>query len=314
MNLEPKQLLSELLAELFSPEELKAFLAQVPACQLMLRDLPEPTFRHEVFFTAVSTALIRHKATDDTFFQLMEEERPNWGQEIEEVKDALLNAPSRGGSVARLGERPRFMSSFRRVREQARDKSKVLFLAASSSEAARTLLEREVQEVSRRLRSSTFHNRIELKPIIGVSFQRLPAILEKECPRVVHFTGNSEMFEGVGDDSTDIPSGEALSELLGAQEGVCLVVLNSCCSPGLARDLAQRVDLVVGLQPVDSALVQMAFAGSFYQMLAEGADVRYAFESACEVVMTDDGDGRSREPILVQRTGVNAEEIFLVEE
>jgi hypothetical protein len=112
----------------------------------------------------------------------------------------------------------------------------------------------------------------------------LPDLLHNYQPDVVHFSGHGTesgdlLFEDGNHRGRSIRTG-----LLGAffqlAPAVRCVVLNSCFSSVQARDIANSVPCVVGMQATVSDSAAISFAAGFYRALAIGKSVRDAVDLA----------------------------------
>jgi hypothetical protein len=85
--------------------------------------------------------------------------------------------------------------------------------------------------------------------------------------------------------------------------------LNACNSAAFASQLAQRVDVVIGLQDKVPDAHAMAFSVTFYQAVFRLESIQAAFEFACSAtpILT----GHELAPVLHVRPAVDASAVFL---
>ncbi len=164
-------------------------------------------------------------------------------------------------------------------------KLKVLFLAASPTDAARTTFGEELRKIGARVRAAKHRDAVELLPHLAVQPGDLQMLLLQEEPHVVHFSGHGsregELGMQAADGTTARVSGTALASLLRIlKDGIRLVVLNACYSEVQAQEAVKHIDFVVAMASGVSEDGAVELAGAFYQALAYGRSVQQAFELA----------------------------------
>ena len=186
--------------------------------------------------------------------------------------------------------------------------TKVLFLGANPADATRLALDREVREITQRLRASPYSSTYELVQEWALRLEDIQAALLRHKPQVVHFSGHSYsagadragsgtprvrdvtdeqagvadrggelMVEDDAGEAVPIPSA-ALAELVRIVGGIQCVVLNACHSAAQAEALQTQVRFVLGMERAIPDRAAIAFAGAFYQALGFGESVHRAFE------------------------------------
>lgn len=185
---------------------------------------------------------------------------------------------------------------------------KVLFLGANPADATRLALDREVREITQRLRASPHASRFELVQEWALRLEDIQAVLLRHRPQVVHFSGHghsagagragsdTHSARDVPDEQTGVPEpgGEllveddagkavpipsaALAELVRIVGGIQCVVLNACHSAAQAEALGAHVEFVLGMGRGLPDQAAIAFAWAFYQALGFGESVERAFE------------------------------------
>ena len=157
----------------------------------------------------------------------------------------------------------------------------ILILAANPKTTSRLRLDEEVRQIDHGLKNS---DRFKLEQKWAVrqrDFYR--AILEYK-PQIIHFCGHSEGDDGIVLDSEigqSVRMGtEALSRLfkLFAVLGVECVVLNACYSEVQAEAISQYIKYVVGMNKAIGDKAAINFAVAFYDALAVGEDVQFAYD------------------------------------
>jgi CHAT domain len=169
----------------------------------------------------------------------------------------------------------------------------VLFLSANST-ASPLDLERELERIETNLRMGRDSGRLHLKPVMAGTFSRLSRAMLDDSPTIVHFSGHGRQ-EGIilrGDDGEPRPvSGEALASLFeNFRDTMTCVVLNACWSEHQAHAIHRHIPYVVGMRDRIPDRTAIAFATGFYQAIADGRDVPFAFNIGIAHAQAD-GDG-----------------------
>ncbi|MFL9458944.1 pentapeptide repeat-containing protein [Tolypothrix bouteillei VB521301_2] len=163
----------------------------------------------------------------------------------------------------------------------------ILILAANPKSTSPLRLSEEVREIEEGLQRSFKSEQFKLVQKWAVrsrDFYR--AILECQ-PQIVHFCGHGAGVEGIVlEDETGQPSlveKEALAKLfkLFAVKGVECVVLNACYSEEQAQAISQYIKYVVGMNQAIGDKAAIDFAVAFYDALAAGEEVEFAFNLGC---------------------------------
>jgi CHAT domain len=193
---------------------------------------------------------------------------------------------------------------------------KVLFLAANPTGMKPLLLDKEIREISAKIRASDHPGSIDLESRWAVRPDDLLQALHEEKPHIVHFSGHgshtNELFLEDDDGSPKPVSTDALVQVFRAlKDNVRVVVFNACSTAVQAESLAKVIDCVIGMnQPVsdDAAIV---FAASFYRALGFGRSVREAFEIGKAALLLE-GIPEHETPELHVRGGVDPSSLALV--
>ena len=198
------------------------------------------------------------------------------------------------------------------------DKIKVLFLAANPIDAVRLCLEEEIREIDIELQKAQFRDSFELIPKFALRPKDLQDSLLRNNPNIVHFSGHGSKHEEIilQDDSGNSKplSKGALSGLFSVlRENIRLVILNACHSKPQAEAIAQIVDCTIGMNKTIGDEAAIVFASSFYRALGYGLSIKDAFELGKNAIMLE-GIPEEKTPVLIERDGVNAAEIFLIKQ
>lgn len=207
--------------------------------------------------------------------------------------------------------------------------TRVLFLAANPAsldrmEMDRLSLDREVREITNKIRESELRNSFELVTRWAVTADDLMQHLNEIKPEIVHFSGHGIgvgashgshegglVFAGESGDGSAVTA-EALKRLFGVlKDNIRLVVLNACLSEPQARAIHEHIDFVVGMSAEISDEAAITFSGAFYRALGFGRSVRQAFEQG-RVALDVLGVPESATPRLFIRPGADADAGSLV--
>lgn len=186
----------------------------------------------------------------------------------------------------------------------------ILFLGANPIKNLVLELDREIQEVSKGLTQFGKRHKFDFRAkmhVTPVDLHRL--LLETEySPRFIHFAGNAVVDHpqyGSGvifeDDKGEprVISGTVLASVFSKFSGIECVFLNTCDSGPFALDIGQKVKYAIGMNSLiydESAIV---FAVAFYEAIADGKDVPYAYHYAKDRLLLDKYPEQADIPILV---------------
>jgi tetratricopeptide (TPR) repeat protein len=190
---------------------------------------------------------------------------------------------------------------------------KILFLGANPSDSTWLAIDREVREITQRLRATPHGARFEIEQEWAVQVSDLQAALLRHRPDIVHFgghgraTGEILVADEIGNAVPIRPSALAeLFRILG--DSIRCVVLNACYSEHQAEAIRRHVDCVVGMSGAIKDGASIAFSGAFYETLGFGRPVKTAFElgkNQIDLTGLLDADV----PKLLVREGVDATRI-----
>ncbi len=163
----------------------------------------------------------------------------------------------------------------------------ILILAANPTDTSRLRLDVEVREIEEGLQRASKGRQFKLvQKWAGRSRDFYRAILEHK-PQIVHFCGHGTSVDGIIlEDDTGQPilvDQQALSKLfkLFAVKGVECVVLNACYSQQQADAISQYIKYVIGMNQALGDKAAITFAVAFYDALAAGETVQFAFDLGC---------------------------------
>ncbi len=120
-------------------------------------------------------------------------------------------------------------------------------------------------------------------------------------PQIVHFCGHGAGQDGIVlNDEMGQPaliSADALGSMfkLFATKGVDCVLLNACYSLVQAEAISQHVNYVIGMTQTVGDKAAVAFAVAFYDAIAAGQEVEFAYELGCTQMI---GSVKQQTPVL----------------
>lgn len=192
----------------------------------------------------------------------------------------------------------------------------ILLLAANPVDTPLLRLEEEIRAIDRRLRGAAYRDQIDFRPHLAMRVADLQELLLRYQPGIVHFSGHGTEAGEIllQDDSgrAQPVAASALVDLFGLfRTHVRCIVLNACYSDIQAQAIARHIDMVVGMGNAVSDRSSLVFAGSFYQAVGYGRDLRAAFDLACnQLALENDGDANA--PRFLARPGTNPETLALL--
>ena len=190
-------------------------------------------------------------------------------------------------------------------------KDVILFLGANPFKSLALELDREVTEVSEGLKRFGKRDAFDFRAKIHVTptdLQRMLLEASGYKPRFVHFAGNAVVDHpdyGSGvifEDDKGQPrtvSGEVLAMIFRQFPSVECVFLNTCDSGPSALAIGKHLRYAIGMNARvfdESAIV---FAVAFYEAIAGGNDVPFAFEFARTRLLTEQYPEQASIPVLV---------------
>ncbi|WP_337907093.1 ATP-binding protein [Iningainema tapete] len=163
----------------------------------------------------------------------------------------------------------------------------ILILAANPTSTSRLRLDEEVREIDEGLRRANKREEFKLEQKWAVRSRDFYRAMLDYQPQIVHFCRHGAGEDGIVlDDETGQPaliSAEALGSMfkLFATKGVNCVFLNACYSQVQAEAISQHVNYVIGMNSTVGDKAAVAFAVAFYDAIAAGEEVEFAYELGC---------------------------------
>lgn len=165
----------------------------------------------------------------------------------------------------------------------------ILILSSTPRDLAPLRVHEEVREIEDAIRRARHRDEYRVVVRLGVRARDVHRALLEHRPAFVHFSGHGrgELGLVLEDDRGDslIVSSAHLGQVLGlfGHEIEC-VLLNACHSEAQIEDLAQRIPFVIGMNQALDDRGAVTFAGAFYEALASGKSIPFAYELACGAV------------------------------
>jgi hypothetical protein len=156
----------------------------------------------------------------------------------------------------------------------------ILFLAANPAETTELALAEECRGIEREVRATELRDLINFQPRLAVTPMDMLRHLDETRPVIAHFSGHGTpagLVLNSEDDGSRVLSPDSLRTVLAsAGTSVRVVVLNACYSAGLAHELTEVVDHVIGMSGLVHDRAARQFAIAFYCALGNGRDLENA--------------------------------------
>ncbi|MBP5977102.1 CHAT domain-containing protein, partial [Brasilonema sp. CT11] len=184
----------------------------------------------------------------------------------------------------------------------------ILILAANPTSTSRLRLDEEVREIDEGLRRANKREEFKLEQKWAVRQRDFYRAMLDYQPQIVHFCGHGAGQDGIVlEDETGQPaliSAEALGSMfkLFTTKGVDCVLLNACYSQMQAEAISQHVNYVIGMTQTVGDKAAVAFAVAFYDAIAVGEEVEFAYELGCSQMI---GFLQQQTPILRKKQSIS---------
>jgi hypothetical protein len=195
-------------------------------------------------------------------------------------------------------------------------KIKALFLASNPKGTTSLELDREIREITEKIRAAEYRDSIDLISAWAVRPDDLLQLLNEHKPQIVHFSGHgSQSGEIILVDSRGEPkpvNPAAVKALFQTLKGdIRVVILNACYSKIQAEAITQVVDCAIGMNDAIGDGAAIAFAASFYRAIGFGLSIKQAFDQGIVVLLLE-GIPEESKPELLVKEGVDPEKIVLI--
>lgn len=165
----------------------------------------------------------------------------------------------------------------------------ILFLASNPIDTSPLKLDQEVRRIEEGLRRGKNRDMFRFVQKWAIRIKDLRRALLEEVPKVVHFSGhgssNGKIFLQNDTEEAKPLENSALGNLFRLfQENIDCIVLNACYSEQQAREIAKHIKFVVGMNASIPDQAAIEFSEAFYDALASGRDIKFAFEIAVNAI------------------------------
>ncbi|MBD2606302.1 CHAT domain-containing protein, partial [Scytonema hofmannii FACHB-248] len=167
----------------------------------------------------------------------------------------------------------------------------ILLLAANPRDTSKLQLDVEVREIDEGLQRAKKREQFKLEQKWAVRLRDFYRAILDTKPQIVHFCGHGTVEDGIILENemkqTVYVQADALASMfkLFATKGVECVILNACYSEVQAEAISQHVKYVIGMNKAVGDKAAVAFAVAFYDALAAGEDVEFAYELGCSMMI-----------------------------
>ena len=185
--------------------------------------------------------------------------------------------------------------------DKTQDIKTILILAANPKDTTKLRLEEEIREIEEGLRRANHRDKFKLETKLAVRQRDFYRAILDTRPQIIHFCGHGGGENGILlEDETGIIAfvqADTLASLfkLFAKKGVECVVLNACYSEVQAEAISEHINHVIGMNRAIGDKAAINFAVAFYDALAAGEDVEFAFELGCSQLV---GLKENQTPVL----------------
>jgi hypothetical protein len=195
-------------------------------------------------------------------------------------------------------------------------KIKALFLASNPKGTTPLELDREIREITEKIRAAEYRDSIDLISAWAVRPDDLLQLLNQHKPQIVHFSGHGSesgeiiLVDSRGEKKPVNPA--AIKALFQTLKGnIRVVILNACYSKIQAEAITQVIDCAIGMNDAIGDEAAIAFAASFYRAIGFGLSIKQAFDQGIVVLLLE-GIPEESKPELLVKEGVDPEKIVLI--
>jgi four helix bundle protein len=251
------------------------------------------------FFENNLSKLVIRKNNNPAEGEIVERFAPNKqvDDNLEENSEAVPNEVSFVSSSI-----PDFVNTNDYVVDTKTRTIKVLIIAANPVDTSKLRLDEEVREITEVLRNSKEGLNFIVEVLWAVRFKDLRRAMLDFEPNIIHFSGHGAADGLVFEDAfgeLKLISPEALSGLFQLfKEHIYCTVFNACYSEIQAQAIAQHINYVVGMSQAIQDSAAIHFATAFYETLANGRSIEFAFKIGCNSIEAEGIAGNST-PILL---------------
>ncbi len=192
----------------------------------------------------------------------------------------------------------------------------ILFLASNPVEECYLKLDEEARSIQEKIRLSEYRDTVRFETRWAVRASDILQAINETNPTIIHFSGhgceNGALVLQNPDCSIKFVSPEAISQAISTvSDTVRLVFFNACYSSVQASRIAENIDTAIGMNDSIGDEAARVFAARFYSSIGFGLSVEQSFKQAKAELLLE-GIGEDKTPQLFERSGIDANEIYLV--
>lgn len=187
----------------------------------------------------------------------------------------------------------------------------ILVLAANPTSTSRLRLDEEIREIDEGLRRANKRELFKLEQKWAINTRDFYRAILDYQPQFIHFCGHGAGEDGLVLDSemgqAIFMEAETLSSMfeLFATKGVECVLLNACYSKVQAEAISKHINYVIGMNRTIGDRAAINFAVAFYDSLAAGEDIEFAFKLGCSQLI---GFKEHETPVLMKKPSITSPE------
>ena len=194
-------------------------------------------------------------------------------------------------------------------------KLRTLFLSSNPNSANQFAIDKEIREVSQKVRLSDGRDILEIISAWAVRPDDLLQYLNQYKPHIVHFSGHGTpigeiILEDNNGDLKPVSSKALIALFKTLKENIRIVFLNACFSRIQAEAINEVIDFVIGMNAEIGDDAAIVFAASFYRALGFNATVQEAFDQAKTALLLE-AIPEENTPELLVRAGINVHNKFI---
>jgi len=192
---------------------------------------------------------------------------------------------------------------------------RALVLAANPPSTTRLRLDEEVRSIDQAIQRGRHRDRFELVTQWAVRVDHIHQHLLRYRPEIVHFSGHGEAGALVLEDAAGgarlLEPAELRRLLEQIGRTIRCVVLSACFTLAQAEAIAEFVPCVIGTSRAVPDTAVIAFSSAFYEAIAQGEDVKTAFELGSQRSVLPEETDRYRDVVVVQQTAPQVMPVLL---
>lgn len=288
MNQAAIRALNDLFHDLFTPDELRAWLAtSVPDGLRIVHSLPSGGVAPaNLFFTAVDTLRRYGLLNVADFWKPLEARAPVL------LKAKVVELAARFGITINITPpvpRPEAPPS------PPASPLVVVLVSASPEGSIRLRVDVEFRRIIERIRGTKFRDNFTFVHTPAARFEDLQTVLLEHKPHILHISSHGEKDGSLTFESGDTGSGtvskkRVLGLLKALNKNLRLVLLNACHSHTLASEISSTLVPAIGMNTAVEDVSAIAFSTAFYQSLGFGESLETAFDAAVTHIDDTYGD------------------------